>query len=189
MKRIIYIFLASLVLFEFGGCSSEPSSKSETNIETQLSSSTDATNIRSDEQLQGNVAGIGETLDYNGLKFTLDSAIQYEDTNDFPLDKADEGNIFIVMNFTVSNDTNADGYINMFNEDSYCDDVAIKPESMMAHVKGETLWGDVAQGKKRKGYIAYQVPTEWQTLEFHYSPDIGGSAKMMFKITPKDISK
>lgn len=41
-----------------------------------------------------------------------------------------------------------------------------RPVSILFNDKGETIWGDVAVGKKRSGYIAYEVDQDWQKIEF-----------------------
>ncbi len=133
------------------------------------------------------IAKVGETLDYNGLKITFDSVEKYEDKTEFPIDKTKEGNIFVLLRFTVSNETSEDQYVNMFYEESYCDDAAIDPTAMLIHAEGETLWGDVAVGKKRSGYVAYEVPADWKTLEFYYSPEVFKDTKMMFKAEASDM--
>ena len=136
-----------------------------------------------------NVARIGETLTVDWLQITLDSVTNYVDDSEFLSDKPDEGKEFVVLWFTAKNTSEEDEHINMFYEDSYCDDFSIKSESFLFHLTGETLWGDIAAGKASKGYVAYQVPTDWDTIEFQYQPNLFGNSasKMIFKATKSDI--
>lgn len=136
---------------------------------------------------KADVATIGDTLDYNGLSISFNSIESYVDTSEYGLDKAEEGNVFIVLRFTAQNNTDENQHINMFYEDSYCDDTAIDPEIMMTNIKGDTFWGDVAIGKKREGYICYEVPANWKSIEFRYKPDLFKNDAMTFNATADNI--
>lgn len=142
-------------------------------------------------QSAGKTGGLGDTLDAKGLLFTLDSVEEYVDTSDtdFLLDKAAEGKTFILLWFTVENTKSEDDYVNMFYEDSYCDGYSIDPEGVMYHVDGKPIGTELAAGKKAKIYVAYEVDTDWSTLEFSYNPQISGSRnKITFEVTPADLS-
>lgn len=133
-------------------------------------------------------AGVGGTVAYENLKITLDKAEYYEDSSDFPLDTPAEGKKYVLLWLTAENIGTEDDFVNMFNEESYCDDTAIDPEALMFSVEGETLWGDVASGKKRAGYVAYQVAEDWQNLEFIYQPDMfSDDSKMTFVVNSEDV--
>lgn len=136
------------------------------------------------------VSVLGETVDYNGLLFTMTSVAEYEDTAQYKMDVPDEGNTFVLLNFTIENQTGESQHINMFYEESYCDDTAIDPEMMLMNVSGSTIWGDVANGKNIKGYVAYQVPKDWQTIEFYYNSNSlnANAEKVMFKAVASDVA-
>ena len=57
----------------------------------------------------------------------------------------------------------------MYYEDSYCDDVSVDPEFLLYNYEGNTIWGDVAAGRAREGYIAYELPIGWEKIEFTYT--------------------
>lgn len=137
----------------------------------------------------GSTAGVGSTIEYDGLKITLDSVTKYTDTTAYPLDKPDAGNIYILLNFTVSNDTEEDRNFNLFYEDSYCDDISIDPELMLVNAPGDMVFGEIAAGKKKKGYVGYQVPSNWGTLEFQYQTVsfLSKTDKAIFKVTSSDV--
>ena len=187
-KRIIGVFCV-LTIFSamaLGSGSSGSVSKVDPNSSGDASVDASAT-----EESKDVVAKLGETLDFNGLQLTFDSIERYVDTtNGFVLDKAAEGKEFVILWFTVSNNTESSQYLNMFYEDSYCDDYSVDPQILLYNYKGDTLLGsNVSPGKKAKGYICYQLDTTWQKLEFYYSPDIWkSSSKMMFEATPADIA-
>lgn len=157
--------------------SSTPSSVSE-------SEATEATQSPEEDKR----AKVGETLDYYGLQITFNSVEQYIDNSKYITDKPKDGKMFVLLWFTVNNTRTTDEHINMFYEDSYCDDFSIDPK-MMLNVSGTSLWGDVAAGKKSKGYVAYEMDDNWETIEFQYTPEIFGaqSTKMIFFATRNDM--
>lgn len=181
MKKFISMMLCvCMVCALLTGCESN----TDNSVSKQESKTQTEKNEPKENTTKETIAGIGETLDYNGLKFTLDSVEKYTDKEEFVTQKPAEGNIFIKLNFTVTNDTGKDEYINMLYEDSYCDDVAIDPVLGFLNEKSDTVWGDVANSKKRVGYVGYEVPENWKELEFYYKAELlEKSSKMMFKVT------
>ena len=90
------------------------------------------------------------------------------------------------VSYTHLNETGKDDHINMFYQEAYCDDIAIDSEALLFNHSGETIWGDVANGKKRVGYVAYELPEGWQKFEFNYK--VAGNQKMEFVVTPDSIA-
>ena len=135
-----------------------------------------------------NTAVKGESLEYDGIKITLDSVENYVDTTEYPMDIPDEGKEYVVLRFTAENTGDEDVYLNMFNAESYCDDVAISSDDFLINLEGEAIWGDIAPGKLRKGYVAYEAEADWSKIEFIYSPDIlNDKVKMIFTAQKSDI--
>ena len=44
------------------------------------------------------------------------------------------------------------------------------------------LDGTIAAGKKMKGYIGYEVPKDWSTVEIHFTDDVWSNNKFKFEI-------
>lgn len=135
------------------------------------------------------VAFVGETMDYKGLQITFDRVEYYVDKSQYVMDKAKAGHKFLILWFTVSNTTDKDDFLNFFFEDSYCDDFAIEPVMFLFNMEGEMLWGNVAAGRKAKGYVAYEIPDQWEVIEFMYKPNffLTPQDKMTFRAFPSDI--
>jgi len=51
------------------------------------------------------------------------------------------------------------------------------------------MWGDVAAGKARKGYVAFQIPNNWNEIEFQYKPIFSGQESKLIFIAKKDDIK
>lgn len=140
-------------------------------------------------QTHESVCKVGETLTSNNLEFTFVGIENYVDTSDWVLDKPENGYEFVILKLKAKNVGQEPEYINMFSEDSYCDDVAVEPESLLFNYGGETIWGDVAQGKVRMGYVAYELPIGWEKIEFTYDFSLlgNGANKITFVGCKSDI--
>ncbi len=131
---------------------------------------------------------VGDTLEYGNIKLTLESVEKYVDNSEFKLDVAEEGKEFILLRFVAENTGDEDDHINMFYEEAYCDDVAIDSEALLFSADGDALWGDVAAGKMRKGYVAYELDENWSKLEFAYQHDMfSDDSKLTFEVLKEDI--
>ena len=128
---------------------------------------------------------VGESIKCGNIQFTFKNVIIYVDNSSYALDKAESGKEFVVFELEAKNIGNEKEHVNMFYEDSYCDDVAIDPESLLFNYSGDTIWGDVAAGRARNGYIAYEAPIGWGKIEFIYKP-IGGD-KITFVAYTEDV--
>ena len=160
MKRIISVLLVIVLFVACVSCSPQQSVVIDDGGNTQSQ-----TGNRS-----GTVDGPYET---SGIKFTLDAVTGYVDTSDFTLDIPEDGKEYVIFWLTGVNVSDEDQYINMFYEASLCDGAEIDPEFVMFNLEGESFWGDCLVGGEHSGYIAYQAPIGWQTIEFKYKPFVG----------------
>lgn len=115
-----------------------------------------------------NECRVGETVKCEGLEFTFLGIEKYVDNSDWALDEPAAGKEFIILKIKVKNVGAEDEHINMFYEDSYCDNTAIDPVSILFNYEGDTIWGDIAAGRVREGYVAYEAPIGWEKIEFIY---------------------
>lgn len=185
MKKILLALVLSIYMVALASCTVDdtPVTKvDDANVtDVENSSETESSNTN-------NIAKVGETLERGGIQFTFDYITKYVDNSEYISDTPDEGKEYILLWFTVQNTTDEDYFTNMFYEDSYCDGFSISSESLLVNADGESVWGDVAAGKAKKGYVAYQLPIEWKTIEFQYKPIFSGQeSKLIFQATPEDI--
>lgn len=129
------------------------------------------TNDNSNNNSTVNGIKVGETASYGSFQITFNEVVEYVDTDQFKMDTPAAGKTFIVLHFTVKNVSSSDAYFSSYNEDSYCDDLAINTKTLWNY-DGNEIWGDTSAGKTRIGYIAYEVPTDWQKIEFIYDDNI-----------------
>jgi hypothetical protein len=120
---------------------------------------------------------VGETLDYKGIKLTLDSVSPYVDKSNPMVDKPKKGYEFILLNFTASNTSTKTEKLNMDFEQSDVDGFRVKQTVVLNKAKGDVIWGDIAAGKTRKGYVVFEVRFDWKLIKFQYNPEVVGNQK------------
>ena len=129
--------------------------------------------------------GVGEMADQNNVCVTLVSA-QESDGGNYMTPA--EGNVFMLLEFEIENNTNADIAVSsMVSFEAYHDDYSMQ-ESLTATASQtgkSTLDGTVAAGKKMNGVIGYEVPADWQEIEVRYSPSFWNNRAVTF-IVPKE---
>lgn len=104
------------------------------------------------------------------VSVTLIGLKQYDKLeNDSYTDTPEEDNVYLVMFLQVSNHDNGDDYINPENLSATVDGNEIQncalfnpPESY------EPIFNHISNGEERMGFIAWQVPSDWQKLEMEY---------------------
>lgn len=215
-RTILLVSLTASMLISASACTGTPSksaSESSTVISEIESSEMESSKIESSEiEVSGiessetesketsskeassapGAAKLGESVQNSNFKITLTSAEMLNSVTvgegDLAFEnKPDEGKKYLVLFFEAENISDEDQYINYFYYDSYLDDTAIDTEVLLADFDDYDIFtGDIAPGKKLKGYVAYQVDTDWKKLEFTYN-DRTTSEKYNFIVTSEDF--
>lgn len=125
---------------------------------------------------------VGETAEQKNVQITLVNVIESSGSEFL---KPDEGNLFLICEFEIFNNSENDINISsVMNFEAYCDDYSINQDIMglqAPEVEGKNqLDGKVAAGKKMNGIIAYQVPTTYSSMEVNVSPDFWSSNDIKF---------
>ena len=138
-------------------------------------------------------AKVGEYVEGDVWKISLLKAKEYNSIDDkFYSDKPEvDGNKFIVLFFDVENISSSDEHFNTLYFESYIDDYSVDETFFINKPDNYSyLSGDVASGKKLKGYIAYEVEPNWKEIEFSYKNWVGTSGKIAtFLVTPDMITE
>lgn len=124
----------------------------------------------------------GETAELNGVRVTMTS---YEESNGGDYNKPSDGNVFVIAEFEIENNT--DGELNissMLSFEAYADDYSLNYSigALMAKQDANQLDGTIAAGKKMKGVIGYEVPSDWHNIEIHFTDDVWSNNKFIFEI-------
>lgn len=104
------------------------------------------------------------------VSVTMTGLCQYETLeSDIYTDTPEDGKVFLVLFLNISNRDNGDDYIN--------------PEALSATVDGkeishcvlfnepesyETIFDHLAAGEQKDGFIAWQVPSDWNDFQVEY---------------------
>lgn len=127
---------------------------------------------------------VGETAEQKGVQISLVNTIESLGSEYV---KPDEGNIFLLCEFEISNNSDKDISISSIASfEAYCDDYSLNQDLLglqAPEVEGKNqLDGNVAAGKKMNGIIAYQVPSDYKKFEISVSPDFWSNKDIKFVV-------
>ena len=172
---IVVIFLA----VAFGGGDDKPK-KVENNTTTTQQGEND-NDKKADTQETKDIFTVGETAEMNDVQVTL---LNYSESKGSEYNKPSDGNVFLMAEFEIVN--NSDSEVNvssMLSFEAYADDYALNYSLGAITENSDTqLDGTIAAGKKMKGYIGYEVPKDWSTVEIHFTDDVWSDNKFKFEI-------
>lgn len=178
IKNILVILIAIVIIASFfGGRDDEVKKVSQTK-----EGNTKTPDIQEDAKEEKSEFHIGETAEQKGVQITLMNVTESAGSEYV---KPDDGNIFLVCEFEISNNSEIDITISSIaNFEAYCDDYSINQDIMglqAPETEGKNqLDGSVAAGKKMNGIIAYQVPSKYKALEISVAPDFWSSKDIKF---------
>lgn len=127
---------------------------------------------------------VGETVELNDIQVNL---VSTKESAGSDFITPDSGNIFLLLEFEISNNSDSDINISSIaNFEAYCDDYSLNQDIMglqLPEIEGKNqLDGSVAKGKKMNGIIAYQVPAGYKKFEINVSPDFWSNKDIKFVI-------
>lgn len=179
------VWMAAMALFlsaALAGCAIEVTVPSGSNAGKEPAETTE----------KAEAAGVGDTVNGEKWSISLQSAKLYDEIviNEYMSDEPDEGKQYLVLFFEVENTSDEDDYFNYLNIESYVDGYNQSQSLLMSEPDGyKWLTGDVAAGKKLKGFLAWEVEPEWKELEMSYKDDLWtGNKAATFVVTPEQIT-
>lgn len=191
LKTILIVIAVIVVLGVIGsivGGDDQPQKVGEANADTQAeSSSTDGTNEESDtssnESEEQTVFTKGEIAEMNDVQVTL---VNYEESAGSEYNTPPEGNIFLLVNFEIANNSDSELAVSsMVSFEAYADDYTLNYSLNALIEKSDStqLDGTIAPGKKMNGWIGYEVPADWSNVEIHFTDNVWSNNKFVFEIT------
>lgn len=150
-----------------------------------------STTVKNDSESK--IAGVGETVSSDNWKVTLRFAKQYKEIKSddgLYTDKPSEGKVYLVLFFEAENISDKEDYFNPLYFSAYTNEYSSDMKLLINKPNGEeNLGGNVAPGKKTKGYLAYEVKPSWTDFEITYREGITDNAdKLSFKLNPGNLS-
>ena len=171
---IVVIFLA----VAFGG--DDKPKKVENNTTTTQQGEND-NDKKADTQETKDIFTVGETAEMNDVQVTL---LNYSESKGSEYNKPSDGNVFLMAEFEIVNNSDSEMNVSsMLSFEAYADDYALNYSLGAITENNDTqLDGTIAAGKKMKGYIGYEVPKDWSTVEIHFTDDVWSDNKFKFEI-------
>lgn len=122
---------------------------------------------------------IGERVELNNVLVTLIDVYESAGKDFF---EPTEGNVFVICEFEIENKTSGDISVSSFlSFEAYFDGYAANIDISAITLSEKTqLDGTIAAGKKMRGVVGYQAPSDWENVELQFSPSFWSSKKMIF---------
>lgn len=169
----VLVFLGIvMVVAAFGSSSEEPQKVGDAGDQQAVVSS-ESQEVKKDE------FGVGEKVELSDVAVTLVDISENAGTD---LIKPTDGNVFVVCEFEIENNTDHDIAVSsMMSFEAYFDDYATNLDIYAMTLSDKTqLDGTIASGKKMKGVVGYQAPSDWQEVELHFTPDFWSTKDIVF---------
>lgn len=171
---VILFILGAAFGSQSGKDNAEPTTTTTSNDSGKVDSTTDTEKIFK----------LGQTAEKDGVKITVKNK-KISKGNDWG--KPSKGNKFLILKVLVENNSDDDVIISsMADFEAYCDDYKLDYSSdaliALSVDKKSILDGTIASGKKLEGYLGYEVPKDWKSVEIHYTDDLWSSEKIKFVV-------
>lgn len=136
-------------------------------------------------------AKVGQMVSGEKWSIALLYAKEYDSIDsEFYSDKPSEGNKFLVLFFDVKNISSDNDYFNYLLFEGYADDYSVSCSIIMGTPDGmSAIGGDLDAGKMSKGFIVYEVPSDWESFEISYKDGVWTTHKAAtFVVNKEDVS-
>lgn len=176
MKKIISLVTACLLLLGLCACESGPSLVGTAPADNN---STDETTTGTDEK----TFKLGDSVELNNIVVNF---VNITESTGSDFNTPADGNVFVLCEFEITNNSEEELSVSsMLNFEAYCDDYTCNYSLGAFMEKGnkDQLDGTVAAGKKMKGVVGYEIPTDWKELEVHYILNVINDDEIVFVAT------
>ena len=176
---IVVILLAAL----FGGGDDKPkkveNSKVESTQQDEKKSEEPKTDVNTEEVKD--IFEVGETAELNDVQVTL---LSYKESKGSEYNKPSDGNVFLMAEFEIVNNSDSEMNVSsVMSFEAYADDYSLNYSfGALMDNEDRQMDGTIAAGKKMKGYIGYEVPKDWSTVEIHFTDEVWSNNKFRFEI-------
>lgn len=172
---IIIVAIAGLAHFFFFGrdnYAADSSAASSQTTETDSSTNTTQSSVIQEET-------------YNNVQISL---ISTSESKGGSLASPSDGNIFYICEFQITNNSEENITINSLSDiEAFCGDYSVS-EDIAGLLLPETedkssLDGTIAMGQTFTGVVTYQIPEDYEQMQFRLSPDFWNSDTATFTIS------
>lgn len=187
LKTILIVIAVIVVLGVIGsifGEEEKPEKVGDVSTDTQSEEPSGETEIEPKEDSEEQTLfKQGEVAEMNDVQVTL---MGYEESTGSEFNTPAEGNVFVLANFEIANNSDSELSISSaLSFEAYADDYALNYSfgALMEKTDSTQLDGTIAPGKKMNGWIGYEVPADWSNIEIHFTDNVWSNNKFVFEIT------
>lgn len=178
---IIAIVIIIIIAIAGGG-------KSDKDKVADVTTTENVNNTREDSKKQSTEKtefSIGEVAEYKDVQV---SVLNYEESTGNDWGTPEDGKVFVFANVEITNNSDEEISVSsMLSFDAYCDDYKLdfSSDALMAASTDnrQQMDGSIAPGKKLNGYLGFEVPADWSTIEINYKDNAWLSSNFKFIIT------
>lgn len=146
----------------------------ETDDTASKTSEVEVSDSTSTEEKTSEVFNIGDVVETDYLKITYLSANEYTDEYFEPKD----GYMYYKMDFEFENKSNSDQYVSSYDFECYADGYVVE----QTWIQDESLDATLSKGKKVKGSVCFEVPSDAKEITLEYETDYWTDSKAIFKV-------
>ena len=176
LKWIIIVILVIAVISSVAGGDDEKEGGSDSNPQ-KVGETTKDNNEKNDavDEPVDNTFAVGETLETSNLKISYLSAAEHT-FNEYI--QPAEGKVFYRMEFEVENIGDTDELVSSFDFECYADGYAAE----QSYYGDDTLDATLSPGKKVKGAVYFEVPTDATEVTLEYELNYWTEDKVIFVV-------
>lgn len=152
--------------------------KAASSSEKKKDDSSETSSEQDGSDAQDKVYGVGDTIDVDGLKVTFKKCYTKKKGQ---YTKPEKGNIFLIIDIDVKNDSEDDADVNFTNFSAYADDTEVETNYMDSDLGVKTLDASLSSGKKATGSLTYEVQKNFKKLSIEYKPDMFSDDRFIFE--------
>ena len=180
---IIGVIVVILLVALFGGGDDKPKKIDNAKVESTQQDGKKGEEPKTDVNTEEvkDIFEVGETAELNDVQVTL---LSYKESKGSEYNKPSDGNVFLMAEFEIVNNSDSEMNVSsVMSFEAYADDYSlIYSFGALMDNEDRQMDGTIAAGKKMKGYIGYEVPKDWSTVEIHFTDDVWSNNKFKFEI-------
>ena len=170
---IIGVFAIAIIGSVVGGSDDEKGTDSNPKKTGQTQNSE---NDSTKQENVDNEFAVGDVIETSSLKISYLSAGQYTSDNEFLQPK--DGYVYYRVEFEFENIGKSDELVSSLDFECYADGYSVDE----TYVGEDTLSATISSGKKVKGAIYYEVPSDAQEIKLEYEINYFTEDKVVFVI-------
>lgn len=190
LKWILIIIVALIVIGAIAGggedtdsaSDSSPKKVNDSSIddssrkEKDSESSSEETGGESSSEEPENEFKVGDVIEASDLKISFNGAEEYVSDNEFI--QPQDGNIYYKMDFEFENISDSDQYVSSFDFKCYADGYDME----QSYMDGMDLDATLSPGKKTKGSVFFEVPSDSKEITLEYETNFWTEDKIIFMV-------